>query len=143
MKPAIQLVGAMALCCVVASCAPQAQPVQIWEGTGRIALREQAYRLTFTVNDSTHELKGQLQNRSSGDTFLVTGTYLPVVGGAEVTAQVTAGGGATLNASLLGFGISGVSLKSDALLTGQIKGEVFSGALRVNGLAYPLALTRR
>lgn len=124
------------------SCAPQVQPVQVWEGTGRVLLREQTYRLTFTVNDQTHDLRGQLENRSSGDTFLVKGTYLPLQGEAEMTAEVTAGSNTKLGASIFGVGISGISLKSDGLISGRIAQNVFTGNLRVNGLAYPLTMTR-
>lgn len=93
------------------ACAPQAQPVQVWEGSGRVLLRDQSYRLTFTVNDQTHALRGVLENRTSGVKYLVDGTFLPVQGGAEVTAKVTAGDGAKLNASILGFGVSNVALR--------------------------------
>ena len=40
------------------------------------------------------------------------------------------------------MGVSGVALKADALLSGRVVGETFSGALRVNGVAYPLELRR-
>lgn len=129
---------------VLAGCAPgpSRQPVQVWEGSARVALREQLYRLTFTVNPNTFELSGTLENRSSGDRFQAAGTLLPVPGGAELTAQITAGSSARLNASLLGFGVSGVALKSDALLTGRVAGEAFEGTLRVGGVPYPLTLRR-
>lgn len=126
----------------LAACAPQVQPVQVWEGTGRVLLREQSYRLTFTVNDQTHDLRGQLENRSSGDTFLVKGTYLPLLGEAEITAEVTAGSSTKLGASIFGVGISGISLKSDALLSGRVVQNVFNGNLRVNGISYPVTLNR-
>lgn len=132
------LILALALC----ACAPSRQPVQVWEGSGRVLLRDQHYRLTFTVNDQTHDLRGQLLNKTSGDIFQVSGTFLPVAGAAELTAQVTAGSGVKLNASLLGFGISGIGLKSDAMLVGHVVGPVFSGSLRVNGIEYPISLTR-
>lgn len=132
---------------LLASCAPQSQsmqgqPVQVWEGTGRVLLRDQHYRLTFTVNNQTHDLKGQLENRTSGDRFKVKGTYLPTQVGATLTAEVSAGEGVNLHASILGFGISNVALKSGALLTGQAVGQTFSGELRINGLAYPISLIR-
>ena len=132
---------------LLTACAPQLQavppqPVQVWEGTGRVLLREQSYRLTFTADPRTHLLSGTLENRSSGDRFQAAGTLLPGPDGAELTAQVTAGSGARLNASVLGFGVSGLSLKADALLSGRVVGEVFRGALRVNGVAYPLELRR-
>ncbi|MHA0034304.1 hypothetical protein [Deinococcus sp. PESE-13] len=128
----------------LSACAPQlqSQSVEVWEGTGRVLLREQSYRLTFSADPRTHQLAGTLENRSSGDRFQASGTLLPVAEGAELTAQITAGSGARLSASVLGFGVSGVALKSDALLTGRVAGAVFKGSLRVNGVAYPLELRR-
>ena len=135
--------GAGLVLLALTACAPQLQtPVQVWEGTGRVLLREQSYRLTFSADPQTHQLAGTLENRSSGDRFQASGTLLPVEGGAELTAQITAGSGARLNASVLGFGVSGLSLKADALLSGRVAGEVFQGSLRVNGVAYPLELRR-
>ena len=127
---------------VLTACAPKPQPVQVWEGSGRVLLRDQAYRLTFTVNDQTHALRGQLENRSNGVKYLVDGTFLPVQGGAEITAKVTAGEGAKLNASILGFGLSNVAVKSDALLTGRVAGHTFNAELTVNGVRYDVQFTR-
>lgn len=124
------------------ACAPQPQPVQVWQGSGRVLLRDQSYRLTFTVNDQTHALRGVLENRTSGVKYLVDGTFLPVQGGAEVTAKVTAGDGAKLNASILGFGVSNVALKSDALLSGRVTGNVFDAQLTVNGVRYAVPFIR-
>jgi len=130
----------------LAACAPGVtgrQPVQVYEGAGRVLLREQRYRLTFTVNERTHELTGTLENLTSRDRFEAWGTLLPFAENeAELTVQVTAGSSPTLNASILGVGISGVSLKSDALLTGRVTGEVFSGNLLVNRVPYPVTLRR-
>lgn len=140
--------GAGLLLLALTGCAPavqvpaQAHPVQVWEGTGRVLLREQGYRLTFTADPRTHLLSGTLENRSSGDRFQATGTLLPGPDGAELTAHITAGNGARLSASVLGLGVSGLALKSDALLSGRVAGEVFRGALRVNGVAYPVELRR-
>lgn len=127
---------------LLVACAPLSQSVQVWEGSGRVLLRDQHYRLTFTVNDQTHDLRGQLENRTSGDRFEVEGTFLPTQGGATLTAAVSAGNGVKLNASILGFGVSNVALKSGALLTGQVVGQTLSGELRINGLAYPVSLMR-
>lgn len=128
------------------ACAPAVtgrQSVQIYEGTGRVLLREQHYRLTFTVNERTHELTGTLENLTSRDRFGARGTLLPVAEReAELTVQVTAGESPTLDASILGVGISGISLKSGALLTGRVVGEVFSGNLLVNRVPYPVTLRR-
>lgn len=128
------------------ACAPSVtgtQPVHVYEGAGRVLLREQHYRLTFTVNERTHELTGTLENLTSRDRFGVRGNLLPVARTeAELTAQVTAGDSPTLNASILGVGISGVTLKSGALLTGRVVGEVFSGKLLVNRVPYPVTLRR-
>ncbi|RJF73471.1 hypothetical protein D3875_19900 [Deinococcus cavernae] len=126
----------------LSACAPRPQPVQVWEGSGRVLLQEQLYRLTFTVNDQTHALRGQLQNRNNGVNYFVDGTFLPVQGGAEITAKASAGDGAKLNASLLGFGVSNITPKSDALLTGRVTGNTFDATLTVNGLRYSVAFTR-
>lgn len=133
-----------ALALTLCACAPrvQSQPVQIWEGSGRVALQEQHYRLTFTADQQTHALSGTLENLKSGDRFLASGSLLPTSDSAELTAYLSAGGGAKLGASALGVGVSGVALKADALLSGRVAGEVFSGTLRVNGVAYPLELRR-
>lgn len=131
---------------VLSACAPTVtdrQPVQVYEGTGRVLLREQRYRLVFTVNERTHELAGTLENQSSKDRFEARGTLLPILGSeAELTVQVTAGSSPALNASILGVGISGVTLKSDALLTGRVVDGVFTGTLLVNKIPYPITLRR-
>ncbi len=95
--------------------------MQVWEGSARVLLREQNYRLTFTVEPVGHRLSGTLDNRSSGDRFSVTGTLLPVEVGAELTAQISAGESPKLSASILGLGVSGLSLKADALLSGRFR----------------------
>ena len=86
MKPALLLP------LLLGACAPAArpQPVQVWEGSARVLLTEQRYRLTFTVNPATHALSGTLANLSSGDRFEATGTlkrsefgvktYVPLIG---------------------------------------------------------------
>lgn len=132
------------LALLLAACAPavRPQPVQVWEGSARVLLTVQQYRLTFTVDPVTHALSGTLANLSSGDRFEAGGTLLPAGDGAELTAQVTPGNAPRLNAGILGFGVSGVSLKADAFLSGQIKENLFSGSLRVNGIRYPLTLRR-
>lgn len=130
------------LAVVLSACAPRPQAVQVWEGQGRVLLREQQYRLTFTVNDQTHDLRGQLENRSNGTRYALSGTFLPVAQGVEVTAKVMAGEGVRWNASILGFGLSNLALKSDALLTGRITGDTFDAALNVNSVRYPLVFTR-
>jgi hypothetical protein len=132
------------LALLLAACAPavRPQPVQVWEGSARVLLSVQQYRLTFTVDPLSHALSGTLANLSSGDRFEASGTLLPAIEGAELTAQVTPGSAPQLNAGILGFGISGLSLKSEALLSGQISGDLFSGSLRVSGLRYPLTLRR-
>ncbi|MDV6375210.1 hypothetical protein [Deinococcus arenicola] len=132
------------LALLLAACAPAArpQPVQVWEGSARVLLTVQAYRLTFTVNPVSYALSGTLANLSSGDRFEGTGTLLPSGDGAELSVQVTPGTVPRLNAGILGFGIGGVSLKADAFLSGQVKGDLFDGSLRVNGIRYPLTLRR-
>ena len=132
------------LALLLAACAPavRPQPVQIWEGSARVLLTVQQYRLTFTVDPVSHALSGTLANLSSGDRFEASGTLLPTGDAAELTAQVTPGSAPRLNAGFLGFGISGLSLKAEALLSGQVTGDLFAGSLRVNGLRYPLTLRR-
>ncbi|GGO21770.1 hypothetical protein [Deinococcus humi] len=132
------------LALLLAACAPavRPQPVQTWEGSARVLLSVQQYRLTFTVDPVSHALSGTLANLSSGDRFEASGTLLPAGDAAELTAQVTPGSAPRLNAGILGFGISGLSLKAEAMLSGQITGELFAGSLRVNGLRYPLTLRR-
>lgn len=127
---------------LLVGCAPSAQPVQTWEGSARVALREQRYRLTFTVNDQTHDLRGQLENRTSGDRFSVSGTWLPVGASATVTAQVSPGESPTLRASLLGFGVGDLPLKASALLTATVSGTNMAGELRIGGLNYPVQFRR-
>lgn len=132
------------LALLLAACAPavRPQPVQVWEGSARVLLTEQRYRLTFTVNPVNYALSGTLANLSSGDRFEAAGTLLPGAGGTELSAQVTPGTAPRLNAGILGFGISGVSLKSGAFLSGQVRGGLFDGSLRVSGIRYPLTLRR-
>ncbi|MDO4246691.1 MAG: hypothetical protein Q4C89_11770 [Deinococcus sp.] len=139
-----RLLGAGLLLATLSACAPQVtqNPVQVWEGEGRVLLQQQKYRLTFSVEPKSHQLSGTLENQKTGDRFLATGSLLPTSGGAELTAYLSAGGGAKLGASAFGVGVSGVALKADALLSGRVVGETFSGALRVNGVAYPLELRR-
>ncbi|OLV18012.1 hypothetical protein [Deinococcus marmoris] len=129
---------------LLAACAPavRPQPVQVWEGSARVLLTVQQYRLTFTVNPVNYALSGTLANLSSGDRFEATGTLLPGADAAELSVQITPGNVPRLNAGILGFGISGVALKSDAFLSGQVRGELFDGSLRVNGIRYPLTLRR-
>ncbi|GGL70721.1 hypothetical protein GCM10010840_06050 [Deinococcus aerolatus] len=129
---------------LLAACAPAArpQPVQVWEGSARVLLTVQQYRLTFTVNPVSHALSGTLTNLSSGDRFEATGTLLPASDGAELTAQVSPGSAPRLNAGILGFGVSGVSVKADALLSGRITADGFLGSLRVNGVRSALTLRR-
>ncbi|CAM3641546.1 hypothetical protein [Deinococcus frigens] len=129
---------------LLVACAPavRPQPVQVWEGSARVLLSVQQYRLTFTVSPVSHALSGTFVNLSSEDRFEATGTLLPGVDGAELSAQVTPGSAPRLNAGILGFGISGVSLKADAFLSGQVRGDLFTGSLRVSGLRSPLTLRR-
>ncbi|WP_226342648.1 hypothetical protein [Deinococcus sp. AJ005] len=129
---------------LLAACAPavRPQPVQVWEGSARVLLTVQQYRLTFTVNPVNYALSGTLANLSSGDRFEATGTLLPGTDGAEMSVQVTPGNVPRLNAGILGFGISGVALKSDAFLSGQVRDGLFDGSLRVNGIRSPMTLRR-
>lgn len=136
--PVLGLLLGLAACAPAAQ--PQPQPVQVWEGSARVLLREQNYRLTFTVEPVGHRLSGTLDNRSSGDRFSMTGTLLPVEVGAELTAQISAGESPQLSASILGLGVSGLSLKADALLSGRVTGRRFTGTLRVGGLSSPITL---
>lgn len=135
---------ALLLPLLLGACAPAArpQPVQVWEGSARVLLTVQHYRLIFTVDPVSHALSGTLANLSSGDRFEAAGTLLPAGDVAELSAQVTPGNAPRLNAGILGFGISGVTLKSDAFLSGQVRGGLFDGSLRVNGVRYPLTLRR-
>lgn len=132
------------LALLLAACAPAptAQPVQVWEGSARVVLSVQLYCLTFTGNLQTHEIRGTLQNRSSGDTFQASGTLLPTEDGDVLSAQVLAGDSPKFQASLLGFGVQNVSFKSGALLTGTIRSETLSGHLRIAGVRYPLSMRR-
>ena len=109
--------------------APQVQPVEVWEGHAQVLLTRQQYRLTFTVNGGTHDLRGTLENLSSRDRFLVAGTALPA-------------GDVRLNASILGFGFTNLSLKANAVLSARQTGRTMTGKLNVNGLGYPITLTR-
>ncbi|MFC4425300.1 hypothetical protein [Deinococcus navajonensis] len=130
---------------LLGACTPAAhlvQPVEVYEGQARILLLEQPYRLTFTVNPTTHELRGTLEQRRTADRFEVSGTLLDTAEGEEVTAQVSAGAAPRFNASLLGFGVTGLSLKADALLTGRIRNRILEGSLRVGGVRYPLHMRR-
>lgn len=138
MKPALLLP------LLLAACVPAArpQPVQVWEGSARVLLTVQQYRLTFTVDPVSHALSGTLANLSSGDRFEAGGTLLPAGDAAELSAQVTPGDAPRVHAGILGFGISGVTLKSDAFLSGQVRDGLFDGSLRVNGVRYPLTLRR-
>lgn len=126
----------------LSACTPRPQSVQVWEGSGRVLLHEQSYRLTFTVSDQTHDLRGQLANLKNGVVYEISGTFLPVQHGAEVTARVSAGEGAKFNASLLGFGVSNLAWKSDALLTGRVTADRFPATLTVNGVGYPVLFQR-
>ncbi|MFC4639415.1 hypothetical protein [Deinococcus hohokamensis] len=136
---------AFALMSVLGACTPAAGPtqmVQVYEGQARILLLPQPYRLTFTVNPATHELRGTLEQRRTGDRFEVTGTLLDTADGEELTAQVSAGAAPRFNATLLGFGVTGLSLKADALLSGRISHRVLDGHLRVGGVRYALTMRR-
>ena len=107
-----------------------------------MVLAVQQYRLTFTENPQTHDIRGTLENRSSGNTFQASGTLLPTADGDVLSAQVTAGESPKLQASILGFGFQDVSLKSGALLTGTIRGETLSGTLRIGGVRSGLSMKR-
>lgn len=129
---------------VLVSCVPQPKPqeVQVWEGSAYILFQKQEYRLVTTINNSTHELKGTLENKTSGDRFNAAGTFLPLGREAELTAEITAQSGVKLRASILGFGIEDLALKANALLSGRVVNKVFKGSLRVNGITYPLTMNR-
>lgn len=138
MKRLLPLALALAACAP----APGAQPVQVWEGSARVLLSVQRYRLTFTENPVTHEIRGTLDNRTSGDSFQAEGTLLPITGGAILSAQVTAGDSPRLRAGVLGFGVEDISLKGGALLTGTVLGDTLTGGLRINGVRYGLSMKR-
>ena len=129
---------------LLSACAPttSSQPVQLWEGSARILLSVQRYRLTFTENPVTHDIRGTLENRTSGDSFQAEGTLLPISGGAILSAQITAGDSPKLRASILGFGIQDISLKGGALLAGTIQNDMLNGSLRINGIRYGLNMKR-
>ncbi|THF69413.1 hypothetical protein E7T06_12035 [Deinococcus sp. Arct2-2] len=135
---------------MLAACAPAAQPqsaqpqtVHVFEGQATVLLRPQQYRLTLTVNPLTYDAKGVMENRSSGDRFSVAGTLLPTPNGSqELTVKLDANAGPSARFSILGFGLDGLSAKSDAFLSGTIRGELLAGRLRVNALSYPVTLRR-
>ena len=122
--------------------APQVQLVEVWVGHAQVLLTRQQYRLTFTVNGGTHDLRGTLENLSSRDRFLVAGTALPAGDGREVSMTVTAQDGVRLNASILGFGFTNLSLKANAVLSARQTGRTMTGKLNVNGLGHPITLPR-
>ncbi|PNY83143.1 hypothetical protein CVO96_16395 [Deinococcus koreensis] len=134
----------MPLALPLGACAPvtTAQPVQVWEGSARVVISVQRYRLTFTENVQTHEIRGTLDNRTSGDSFLAAGTLLPTPEGDTLSAQISAGESPRLRASLLGFGVQDVPLKAGALLSGTIRGETLTGNLTINGLRHGLSMKR-
>lgn len=130
---------------VLAACAPAAQPqtVQVFEGQATVLLLPQQYRLILTVNPLTYDVKGVMENRSSGDRFSATGTLLPTPDGSqELTVKLEANAGPSARFSILGFGLDGLSAKSDAFLSGTVKGDLLAGRLRVNELSYPVTLRR-
>ncbi|WP_019012254.1 hypothetical protein [Deinococcus aquatilis] len=130
---------------LLAACAPATQPqaVQVFEGEATVLLRPQQYRLTLTVSPLTYDAKGVMENRSSGDRFSATGTLLPAPDGSqELTVKLEANAGPSARFSILGFGLDGLSAKSDAFLSGTVKGDLLSGRLRVNALSYPVTLRR-
>ncbi|AKH16188.1 MULTISPECIES: hypothetical protein [Deinococcus] len=138
---ALSLLPVLAL---LSACAPtaQTQPTYTYEGEARFLLLPQKLRVTYTVNPGTHEARGEYRNLSSGDTFTLTGTQLPGPDGETLTAKIDPGDTPRLNASLLGFGISNVPLKASGTLSATITATRLSGTLRVNGLSYPVTLTR-
>lgn len=130
---------------MLAACAPTAQPqsVQVFEGQATVLLRPQQYRLTLTVNPLTYDAKGVMENRTSGDRFSAAGTMLPTPDGSqELTIKLDANAGPSARFSILGFGLDGLSAKSDAFLSGTVKGDLLAGRLRVNALSYPVTLRR-
>lgn len=135
-----QVLGIVLLTSCVLS--PKPQEVQVWEGRTYILFQKQEYRLIATVNQATHDLKGTLENKTSGDRFNAAGTFLPLEDSAELTAEITAQSGVKLKASILGFGIEDLALKANALLSGRVYKDIFKGSLRVNGVTYPLTMKR-
>ncbi|WP_309572315.1 hypothetical protein [Deinococcus sp.] len=129
---------------VLASCAPTpaAQPVQVFEGSARVLLTVQSYRLTFTEDASTHTIRGTLENRTSGDTFAAQGTLLTQLDGQVLTAEISAGDVPHINATVFGFGVKDLAVKAGAQLSGTITGDVFTGNLRVNGFKSALSMNR-
>lgn len=129
---------------LLTSCVPLLKPqeVQVWEGSTYILFQKQEYRLIVTINQATHDLKGTLENKTSGDRFNAAGTFLPLEDAAELTAEITAQSGVKLKASVLGFGIEDLALKANALLSGRVDQDVFKGSLRVNGVNYPLTMKK-
>lgn len=140
--PLLALAAALSLPLPGCAPAPQAQPVEVWTGQAQVLLTTQRYRLTYTVNPGTYELKGTLENLTSRDRFVVEGTSLPAEGGAEVSMIVTAQDGLRLNASILGFGFSNLALKAGAVLSARQVGTRMTGRLNVNGIGYPISFTR-
>ena len=62
--------------------------------------------------------------------------------GETLTAKIDPGDTPRLNASLLGFGISNVPLKASGTLSATVTASRLIGTLRVNGISYPVTLTR-
>ena len=131
-----------ALFLVACAPAPARQPVHTFEGSARVLLTVQTYRLTFTENRVTHEIRGTLVNRTSGDAFQATGTLLPATDGDLLTADISAGDSPRLNATVFGIGLRDVPLKAGALLSGTIRHDAFAGSLRVNGFSSALNMQR-
>lgn len=129
---------------LLAACAPAParQPVHTFEGSARVLLTVQTYRLTFTENPVTHEIRGTLVNRTSGDAFQASGTLLPGTDGDVLTADIRAGESPRVNATVFGIGLRDVPLKAGALLSGTVRGETFTGSLRVNGFSSALNMKR-
>ena len=129
---------------LLASCAPTStrQTVQVFEGSARVLLTIQSYRLSFTEEPSTHTIRGTLENRTSGDTFSAQGTLLPGPDGTVLTAEVSAGDVPHINATVFGFGVKDLPLKAGAQLNGIISGNSLTGSLRVNGFKSALTMTR-
>ncbi|GHF29034.1 hypothetical protein HNQ07_000915 [Deinococcus metalli] len=136
--------AALPLLLLLAACAPApARPaVQSFEGSARVLLTVQSYRLTYTEDPATHAIRGTLENRSSGDAFRAEGTLLPGPDGDILTADVSAGDVPRVNATVFGFGIKDLPLKAGAQLSGTIRGDLLRGSLRVNGFRSALTMTR-
>ena len=122
--------------------------MQVWEGEGRVLLQQQKYRLTFSVEPKSHQLSGTLENQKTGDRFLATGSLLPTSGGAELTAYLSAGGGAKLRglaaaiSDALGFR---VEVASPWLTVQTDQAGVDTGYLQTNAPEFtvPLGLALR